>query len=560
MATSGKFSLKQAEVAFENLVSAESKRSEGTVYTPNYIIDYIVRRCVESRSASNIPYLTDPACGSGGFLVRAAPILSNHYNTSIEKVLNGFIYGIDINEDAIEYSKLSIEMLCIEKSVKSPDNFDFLIHRDTLLTPPKTLLSLAKINGSGFDIVVTNPPYVKLQNLNDGYRQSLHELYSEFTTGSFSMAMLFLVSGYRLLSQSGILGYITQNNIYTSLSGKGVRDFLQKRKSLHTIIDFGHQKIFSEASAYTCLMFLDKTSREHLSFCKCGDPELQLPTLEDTDFHEIKISELNNDKWRLAPERHLRNLRKLESHGTPLGQLADIKVGFATLKDSVFLIDDRVQWDIEPDITAPAIKIANFSDQRELGQNRLRVIQPYKKLRNRWVPLEDKEFRQLYPNAYSYLEYHRSELSMRDKGKRRPVRFFEWGRSQCMEAPGPKLLTKTFNRGPSFLMDKTDSLFCNGYSVKPKDDAGLFFNPIDIRVLQKILNSWIMDYYARLTSFQIEGGYQCFQKNFIERFCIPEITPKQSDEIMRLEDLALQQYICDLFGVPRNEIMEIIPH
>ena len=129
-----------------------------------------------------------------------------------------------------------------------------------------------------------------------------------------------------------------------------------------------------------------------------------------------------------------------------------------------------------------------------------------------------------------------------------------------MEAPGPKLLTKTFNRGPNFLLDETDSLFCNGYSVKPREAGGLFFAPIDIRVLQRILNSWVMDYYARLTSFQIEGGYQCFQKNFIEHFCIPEITLEHSREIMRLEDVALQQYICDLFGVCDNDIMEVIPH
>ena len=557
----GEFSLKQAEVALESLVDAESKRSEGIVYTPNYIIDYIMRRCIEVRSATNIPHLVDPACGSGGFLVRAVPILSDYYNIPVEKVINEFICGIDVNENAIEFSRIAIEMFCMENIIKPPDNFHFLIHGDTLLTPPDTLLNLAQSDNRGFDIVVTNPPYVKLQNLHDEYRRSLYESYPEFTTGSFSMAMLFLIAGYRLLSISGILGYITQNNIYTSLSGIGVRNFLQKHKSLHTIIDFGHRKIFSDASAYTCLMFLGKTPREHLHFYRCDEPESQLPILNSADFHDIEIGQLSNDKWRLAPEHHLRNLRKLESQGTPLGQLADIKVGFATLKDSVFLIDsDPVHWDIEPGVTAPAIKIANFSDERELGENRLRVIKPYKKIGGKWVPLEEDECRQLYPNAYSYLESHKPELSKRDKGRRRPYRFFEWGRSQCMEAPGPKLLTKTFNRGPNFLLDKTDSLFCNGYSVKPREDVGLFFTPIDIRVLQRILNSWVMDYYARLTSFQIEGGYQCFQKNFIERFCIPEITSEQSNEIMLLEGTDLQKYICDLFGISGDEIMEIVPN
>ena len=331
--------MKQVEVAFETLAGSENKRSEGAVYTPNYIIDYIVRRCVETRSGKGLPSLVDPACGSGGFLVRAAPILSNHYNISLEKAIKEFIYGIDINEEAIEYSKLSIEMFCAENFIEPPANFDFLINRDTLLTSPETLVEISGINRSGFDIVVTNPPYVKLQNLNNDYRRSLSELYPEFTMGSFSMAMLFLIAGHRLLRPSGMVGYITQNNIYTSLAGKGVRHFLQKNKSLHTIIDFGHKKIFPGASAYTCLMFLDRNPREHLFFFRSDNPELQLPKLEPEDFHNIEIRELRSDKWRLAPERHLRNLRKLESHGTPLGQLAEIKVGFATLKDSVFLID-----------------------------------------------------------------------------------------------------------------------------------------------------------------------------------------------------------------------------
>ena len=561
-ATSGEFTLKQTEVAFESLNDAGNKRSEGTVYTPNYVIDYIVKRCFEIRSATNPPKLIDPACGSGGFLMQAIPLMSERYGIFMEEAINEFICGIDVNEDAIECAKLSIELFCAGNSVTAPSSFDFLIHRDSLMTPKTEVMDTFGIEGDGFDIVVTNPPYVKLQNLDDGYRHRLCERYPEFTMGSFSLAMLFLVAGYDLLSHSGVLGYITQNNIYTSLAGEGVRDFLQNRRSVHTIVDFGHKKIFPRASAYTCLMFLDRRPQQKLRFYRCDDPELQLPALQSGDFHGIEISGLRKDKWRLAPERHLRNLRKLESVGSPLGQLADIRVGFATLKDSVFLIDDddRSSIGIERDLTTPAIKIANFYDEKELDRNSLRIIRPYQKIGNQWLPLREDDFQNRYPRAYAYLKSHEHELSMRDKGKRPLPQFFEWGRSQGMEAPGPKLLTKTFNRGPNFLLDKTDSLFCNGYSVKPKEIGDLFSNPIDIRVLQKILNSCVMDYYARLTSFQIEGGYQCFQKNFIERFCIPRITPDQSDSILRLDGVSLQRRMCELFGLDYHQIMEIVPH
>ena len=69
-----------------------------------------------------------------------------------------------------------------------------------------------------------------------------------------------------------------------------------------------------------------------------------------------------------------------------------------------------------------------------------------------------------------------------------------------------------------------------------------------------------MDYYARLTSFQIEGNYQCFQKNFIKQFCIPEINSGQAEIILQLEEDTLQQYICDLFDMKSSEVLEIVVH
>ena len=553
------FSLKDVEVAFENLTHTGRKRREGTVYTPNYVIDYILRRCIDIRPNTDAPRLIDPACGSGGFLLRAIPLLSENYGVAKEVVLKELLYGIDISADAIECAKLSIELFCAEHSIDPPSDFSFLLQQDALLSTKEKVLNTFGIDSEGFEIVVTNPPYVKLQNIDDDYREALRDEYPEFTTGSFSLAMLFLIAGYRFLSNSGVLGYITQNNIYTSLAGRGVRDFLQRHKSVHSIVDFGHKKVFPESSAYTCLVFLDKAPRERLHFYRCTEPEKRLDTLRSADFHHIAIGGLKKEKWRLAPPHHLRNIEQIETIGTPLGKLADIHVGFATLRDSVFLINGEFDQGIESRITRSAIKIAEFADENELRWNRVRVIQPYRKIGRKWLPIEEDELRGKYPNAYARLKLHQDALLKRDKGKNLPHRFYEWGRTQGMEAPGPKLLTKTFNRGPNFLLDETDSLFCNGYSVTPKESGNMFRAPIDIRILQRILNSWVMDYYARLTSFQIGGDYQCFQKNFIERFSIPDISPEAADSLIGLNGETLQEYICELFAISVDKVLEVIP-
>jgi methylase of polypeptide subunit release factors len=556
----GTLTLKDVEVAFENLIDAARKRSEGVVYTPNYIIDYLIQRCADKRLSKTLPRLLDPACGGGGFVIRAAPILAKTFGVSLEQVIRESLHGMDISPEAVECAAISLDLFCAEQKLTTPLSHNVFRVGDSLLTSANEISQTFGVPDGGFDLLTTNPPYVKLQNLDDAYRVQLSEAYAEFAQGSYSLAMLFLIAGHRMLSSSGMLGFITQNNLFTSLAGVGVRNYLQKSRCLHSIVDFEHFKVFNNASAYTCLMFLDNDARDSFGYTTCSDPKAQLSQLGDQSFHTINLRSLDKNKWRLTAPHHLRNVNRLETFGTPLGVLADIRVGFATLKDSVFLLNGRSdQESIESGITVPAIKIAEFSSELDLAANARRIIRPYRKNGNRWIPLTPDEIQNKFPNAYSYLEAHKADLEERGKGKKLPTNFYEWGRSQCMEANGPKLLTKTFSKGPQFILDNTASLFCNGYSVKPKVNGDLFGPAIDIHVLQRILNSKVMDYYTRLTSFQIEGGYQCFQKNFIERFSIPEISDAERSEIMALDGEEREHLIAKIFGICYTVIMEVVP-
>lgn len=559
LAISNEFTLKDVEVAFENMIDAGRKRSEGVVYTPSYITDYLVTYCCRQRSKTSAPTFIDPACGGGGFVLRAIPILAKIYNLSYDQVIAGYVRGMDINDDAIHCAHLSLDLFSAQWKLADRQPEGVFRVGDSLLTSSQDICESFGLAESGFDIVATNPPYVKLQNLEDTNRLKLSETYSEFARGNFSLAMLFLIAGHRLLSSQGVLGYITQNNIFTSLAGEGIRSYLQQQKAIHSIIDFEHAKVFNNASAYTCLIFLDKKEKNDLLYSQIRDPKKELKNLRDEHFHPIKIDGLKKAKWRLSGSSHLVNVERLENVGIPLGTLANIRVGFATLKDAVFLLNGKVgQKDIESGIIVPAIKISEFSSQDELKKNNRFIIRPYKKEGGKWKSLSESELKIKFPNTFNYLKSHEDALLSRDKGKRQPQNFFEWSRTQGMEASGPKLLTKTFSKGPNFLLDETDSLFCNGYSVVPKVTDDLFGTAIDIRLLQRILNSWVMDYYTRLTAFQIQGGYQCFQKNFIERFCIPEIPEDKRKKIMSIEGTDLQYLICELFGIPVEDILEIV--
>jgi len=551
-------SLKDLESIFENLIDLDRKKSEGAVYTPDYIIDFIIKKSLSLYKKDKPPLLCDPCCGSGGFLVRAIDIYSRQFNLDAKCVFLKYIRGIDVNPQAVSCAKIITELYFLDKRIKPPILERNIICSDTLLSTKKELTSRVGCSEEGVDLIVTNPPYVKLQNIDRRYRKKLVKVYAQYVKGSFSLAMLFLIAGHKFLSAKGVLGYITQNNIYTSLAGENVRKYVVENNCLHTIIDFGHERIFHNASAYTCLVFLTRDKNQELLFNSCFQPEEKLYDLRAEDFSPIPIRTLNSKKWRLAPLKHLKNLRRLETKGTPLCKLAEIKVGFATLKDSVFFVNGhRAVSDIEYEITRPAIKVAHLTDQESVANKIARIIHPYKKSAGRWIPLEPDEFRGKFPKAYRYLEKKKEILLKRDKGKKHYKYFYEWGRTQCMDAPGPKLLTKTFNKGPGFLLDESDSLFCNGYSVKPVCQGNLFCQSLPIDILQKILNSIVMDYFTKLTSFQIDGNYQCFQKNFIENFCIVPLNDTALTEIRRNHGVHLDKLICELFDLRYEDLLEI---
>ena len=145
-------------------------------------------------------------------------------------------------------------------------------------------------------------------------------------------------------------------------------------------------------------------------------------------------------------------------------------------------------------------------------------------------------------------------LEGRGKGKHTYTPFYMYGRSQGLNRFGARIYTPTFSLKPRFLFDTNeDGFFTNGYGLYFKEES-IFGNPVakreNVDILLKIINSCVMDYYVTKTSVAIEGGYPCYQKNFIERFTIPQITDGQISELRDLTNPdEIDKYICNLYQI-----------
>ena len=526
----------------EVLIPQDDRKLNGAFFTPRYVVDFIINEIQPKENETNL----DPSCGCGAFLIGLVKYYKQKFNKPIKETVRENIFGSDILEYNIRRAKLLLTIYALQNGeILEEDDFN-LWHQDSLQTDWQMQ----------FDNIVGNPPYVKFQDLSDESRKSLAKNWQTVENGTFNLYFAFFELGYKLLKPSGKLGYITPNNYFTSLAGESLRRYFQNKKCVTRIVDFSHRKVF-DAQTYTAITFLDKQQNEEITYDRIKDKQLPEPFLANANGSSNCLKNLNVKKWRLLKSDEQENIKIIENIGTPIGKLFDICVGIATLKDEVFFIDgnnlknnyyvketENGIYEIEREITKSVCKISDFKNQDEVSQNSRRIICPYSIKNGNAIPLTENKLRDKFPKCYEYLLSEKEKLATRDKGKVTYEPFFVWGRTQGITKLGKKILTPTFSKFPRFLfVDEETSYFTNGYGIYFKQDESPLFssfsNPLmsieNIDVVQKILNSDVMHYYISKTSVAIEGGYPCYQKNFIEKFTIPELDEGEINELRELQ-------------------------
>lgn len=540
--------LKLLENYLELLIPTKDRKVNGAFFTPTYVVDFIITDV----SPKINDRCLDPSCGCGAFLIGLVEYYQKTFNKSIRETIQENIYGSDILNYNAKRSKFILSLFGLLNN-EFIEESDFNIYNQDSL----------KANWKNeFEIIVGNPPYVKFQDLSKENRLYLINNWKSIENGTFNLYFAFFELGYNLLSSNGKLGYITPNNYFTSLAGLSLRQYFLQNKCITRIVDFRHKKVF-DAQTYTAITFANKKANESILFDKILDEQSCPDFLLSANGSPNYLKNLDANKWRLLKTQEQENIRIIENIGTPIKQLFNIAVGIATLKDEVFFIDARNEKNgyltkttengtylIEKEITRPVYKISQFKCQADIQNNTLRIITPYNTNAKNAIPIIEDEFKVKYPKCYEFLLSEKEKLEGRDKGKKVFSPFYVWGRTQGITRFGKKILNPTFSKHPRFLfVPEEDAYYTNGYGIyfdrDHSSNVSLFVDSThkmskeeNILIVQKILNSIVMDYYVRNTSVSIQGGFPCYQKNFIEMFTIPNFTKEELKILNALTDKA----------------------
>lgn len=380
----------------------------------------------------------DPACGSGAFLIAAYDYLKKEldeindriadlkgrtqelfdgdemYDASLEnEYLIKCLYGVDLNPESVEISKLSLWLRTLTKD-KPLTNLDDNIKSGNSITEFDFNEEFSEVFAKGgFDVVIGNPPYVRQESLKD-IKSILEEKYSTYI-GTADLYCYFYELGIRLLKTGGVLGYITSNKWLRINYGKNIRKMLNEYYIIE-IEDHGKVKMFVDAGVDTNIIVVKKINRQNTQV------KIVL-TEENNKTFETNQSNFSEDGYLFLDNRLKIVKEKIDNIGKPLGEWSiEVNRGVLTGLNDAFTIDKEKYNELikkdrkNKEILVPLLRGQDIR-RYEINYKDLYLINTHNgyKLSDEKIPvirIDD------YPSIKEYLSEFEPALSKRgDKGK-----------------------------------------------------------------------------------------------------------------------------------------------
>lgn len=582
-------------------------------YIVDYIVDKTVGRIISGKTPGEISKIRilDPACGSGSFLIGAFRKLIDYHikyyekhpeeakvgtlfpmlirnsdgtnRLSIEKkaeILKNNIHGVDLDPQAVEITMLSLYIKALGGERTLPHNKELLPSLANNIKCGNSLLGFnifdqqklveddvrervnpfewnSKTTGfgdilelGGFDVVLGNPPYIRIQEMKKWASFEVEQykrFYESAKSGNYDIYVVFIEKGLSLLKQEGMLGFINPHKFFQAEYGKALRKIISDGQHVAEIVNFTDQQVFEEATTYTCLLFLSKKPQKEFKYAEVYDlsnpvkivqTALENEKIRTEDLLVTKISEANviEDAWGFGSQDEMGIKERIKLKSKPLSEITvRIFQGLVTGADPVFIMEianikgqiaklkskslGKVV-EIELGILKPLLKGAEIK-RYSTPEYKFMILFPYKIVNGKAELYGKEKMETNFPKAWEYLNGNRKKLQERDRGNLK-VEWYAFGRTQNIEQfYEQKIMTQVLASKASFTYDP-DGLYyfvgggnAGGYGIKIREDAGISYH-----YLLGLLNSSLLDFYLKKISTRFRGGFYSYAKRFIEKLPI----------------------------------------
>jgi len=578
----------------------EVRKAGGVYYTPTHIVQYIVHRAVSSKLQKQTPVqlakmgfrVCDPACGSGSFLIEAYQYLLdwalNYYVTDDperwarsrpkrlrkdandawrlttderKRILLDHIFGVDIDQQAVEVTKLSLLLKVLEGETGSSLQEQYALFHDRTLPDLEknikcgnSLVGTAfhltqgtlpdpelerKVNafdwdvefpnvaaGQGFNVVIGNPPW-----LMAGYYVSesvpyLHQNYKS-AQKKFDLYYVFIEQGRRLLTDDGTIGLIVPNKFFHTRAAGALRSLLIHDLRLREIVDFGIEKVFDGPTNYSCILLADNAKpADDLNFRE------SLADLTPVSEFKIPVASLSGGTWNFQDSEAEKVFTHISNVAQPLETFVErFTSGVQSGADKILTLtaDEVSRLSLESELMRPILRgrdVRAFA----ISDSPKRIIFPYQERTEEFQILDESELRN-FPSAWSYLQANKKKLASRIWfGQNATQLSGAWYGLMYLQSPKylrePHVVTPALSKMANFAIGD-GSLFATG-TAGVTGIVCKASNPFPIEYLIGLLNSELLALYTVSHSPIYQGGFHKFSAPYLRN--IPIVVPVTSEQ------------------------------
>jgi len=483
-----------------------------------------------------------------------------------KRILLNHVYGVDIDNQAVEVTKLSLLLKILEGESQSeflgervlPDLGNNIKCGNSLICPDfyeKKSMDLFdekeryRINvfdwksefpeilsgkNPGFNAVIGNPPYIGFH----GFKKEKEYFSGKYNSakGKYDIYVLFIERVSKLINNKGVMSYICPTAFMKRKHGLHIRSYILKNLAIQCIIDFEHKRIFKDALNYTGIFIFSKlaTSNNKIDYKQGFDGES----------FSVNQNDLSDNLWIIKNPEQESIIKKIESN-PHISKLIDftgkISEGIVTGLNDIYLLSNQFieTNNIETEFLKKCLRGKNI--RRYYLENLTEyVFYPYNS-NNELINENDIKTR--CPNYYRLLVNSKDRIHSRQYFNKSKKMWYElWNQRKIVNFESYKIIVPELADKNRFMLDSEQLYYGDtvcGFYLK----SGI---EIDLHYILGLLNSKLVEYFHKKTSVPKTNNYFIYKTKFLKEIPIRNINfndiedKKRHKQIIELVEQMLQ--------------------
>ncbi len=418
----------------------------------------------------------------------------------------------------------------------------------------------------GFDIIIANPPYMRLQEI-EATQPLQREFYEEnygTAKGAYDLANLFFELAGRLASSAGHNNiFIFPHKLFNSANGDALREYLMNTRALKSLTHFGANQIFDSAITYTCIALFNAERSDTFKFRKYPlgadyENDLGNPShYADLSYDDVASASAlyGNSQWIFFEDQGgFDTFEKLFQNSLPLSEKLNVFVGLQTSRDLLYVAEklketkshytiivnsenkpatpkiEPKEWKVEKSLFRPFLMGGDVHRYETLETDRL-VFFPYRldPKTNAASLVRMQELKDNYPLTHAYVKHYAKAFKARESGKAEKLdEFYAY------------IYPKNLNK---FDQDKLTSMeICSNHPNVTFDDQSTYHTTKVYSFVKEdstsesyhyfaaILNSNLFWWFLKMTGDTLQGDARTVKTNYINPFPLPEKVSAASEK------------------------------